>query len=445
MLGASDLKKANVSKGVCYLQFEPEHEELIDQALRYELANSHWIRRNSNWDGVVKLYNKKYRSFPVGLIERVEAIEGCIQLRYLDRLQPISVPEKSFFELPEVEPRPYQVQAVEKAVEKGMGIINIATGGGKTLIGCEVIRRLGVKAIVFVPNKTLLGQWKRKMEKFFGVEIGVIGAGQKKVREITVCTVQSAKPELVKDFNTAIFDETHRLGAGKWRRVGRMCNARYRFGLSATALLREDNANLEIVGICGDILQVVKAKTLQDQGFLVPCRIEFVDVFSEKKRFLDYQDAYRVHIVENEDRNNAVLSEVMRLAGSGRKVLVLVDRVEHGRVFERMGFEFVHGQSSLDERRKAVEDLNAGLIRVLVATKVFGEGVDIPAVDAIVVASPAASVIKVVQRVGRGLRLSLGKSELVVVDFFDHVQFFDRQARKRRLVYEAEGFEVVLR
>ena len=224
-----------------------------------------------------------------------------------------------------------------------------------------------------------------------------------------------------------------------------MCNARFRFGLSATALLREDNANLEIVGICGDILQVVKAKTLQDQGFLVPCRIEFVDVFSEKKRFLDYQDAYKVHIVENEDRNNAVMEEVMRLAGSSKKVLVLVDRVEHGRVFERMGFEFVHGQSSLDERRKAVEDLNAGVIRVLVATKVFGEGVDIPAVDAIVVASPAASVIKVVQRVGRGLRLSPDKSELVVVDFFNHVQYFDRQARKRRLVYEAEGFEVVLR
>ncbi len=431
---------ANVKNGVVYLQFQPEHEQEIINACSYEMANSFWIQKHCSWSGVVDLYSKKTKSFPLGLLERVEAIEGKkFDVKFLDLVQKISVPQNSFFD--SMEERDYQTQAVEKAVLKGIGIVNLATGGGKTLIGCEIIRRLGVRSIVFVPTKTLLLQWHRELQKLFGGEIGIVGDGQKLVRPITVCTVQSAEKELVQNFNLAIFDETHRLGARKWRKVSKMCNARYRFGLSATALLREDGANLEIVGICGEVLQDIRAKELQDKGYLVNCSVEFVFVPFCGEFFDNFTDAVELQIVQNNERHQLVLQKIRELEFEGRKVLVLLDRIEHGRILAEMGnYQFISGADSGETRMKAIQDLEEGKIRVLVTTKVFELGVDIPVVDGLVVASPAMSVIKVIQRIGRGLRKAIGKKELRVIDFVDNCKYFKRQARKRQEIYGKEGF-----
>ncbi|MHA1685229.1 MAG: DEAD/DEAH box helicase [Candidatus Heimdallarchaeaceae archaeon] len=436
------MKVANVSYGMAYLQFKPQHEELLKRTLQYELANSHWIKRHTNWDGIVRLYNEKYRSFPVGLIKRVEAIEGKITLNFLDKIVKICVPGTDIFTLHGYQPRQYQLDAINRAVEEGMGIINIATGGGKTLIGCELIRRFAVRSIVFVPTKTLLWQWHRELSKLFNVEIGVVGDGNKKVRDITVCSVQSAERDLVKNFNLAIFDETHRLGAKEWRKVSRMCNARYRFGLSATALLREDNANLEIVGICGELIQLTKAKDLQEKGYLADCTIEFVPI-KAKSYYVNYQQAYQEQIVRNTFRNEIVLRKIEELVAENRKVLVLVDRIEHGRILAtKGGYKFLSGQEKGEERMKAIKMLENGEINVLITTKIFELGVDIPIISGLVVASPAASIIKIIQRIGRGLRKAKGKKDLRVIDFFDNARYFRRQSLKRYRVYLNEGFRI---
>lgn len=435
---------AYLKDGLIYLNFKPKKEEEIERELTYQLANSFWIEKHTGWDGKVCLYNRKYRCFPFGFIDRVEEIEGKkIKVNYAGKMKYIIVPNKSVFEILNMEEREYQRRVIEKAIERERGIINIATGGGKTLIGCELIRRFGVRSIVIVPTKVLLNQWHRILSKIFGESmIGIIGEGKKDVKDITVCMIHSAKKEMVNDFNLVIFDEVHRLGAKIWSKVSRMINAKYRFGLSATALLREDGTNLEIIGICGDIIDNIKANELQEKGYLSKCRVIFHEI-SGVKFFSSYHKAYESYIVLNEERNKKIAEEAKRYIEEDRKVLILVDRITHGMILSNMiGIPFVSGKTKGEEREKKIDEFNKGSISGMIATKIFELGLDIPSIEVIIIAAPCKSIIKTIQRVGRGMRKHKRKKELVVVDFIDKAKYFYEQSMRRKKIYEGEGFDI---
>ncbi len=88
--------------------------------------------------------------------------------------------------------RYYQKEAINAWVGAGLrGTIVLPTGAGKTFLGIFAMCAVNASAIVVVPTIDLLYQWKREIEKNIGMEVGIVGGGEKEIKPITVITYDS--------------------------------------------------------------------------------------------------------------------------------------------------------------------------------------------------------------------------------------------------------------
>ena len=135
-----------------------------------------------------------------------------------------------------------------------------------------------------------------------------------------------------------------------------------------------------------------------------------------------------------------VLQEVLRLAEdhSTMRALGFCVTVEHAKFmakhFNRAGVPAVAvwGDSPRSDRNAALQDLAAGKIRVVFSVDLFNEGIDVPAVDTVMMLRPTESPTLFLQQLGRGLRRSKGKTFCTVLDFvgIHRPEFrFDRRYR----------------
>ena len=79
-----------------------------------------------------------------------------------------------------------------------------------------------------------------------------------------------------------------------------------------------------------------------------------------------------------------------------------------------------------------------GKLDVLIASKIFDQGVDIPELDALILAGSGKSSGRALQRIGRVIRKNDGKSIAIVVDFYDNAKYLRDHSEIRRKVYETE-------
>ena len=106
--------------------------------------------------------------------------------------------------------------------------------------------------------------------------------------------------------------------------------------------------------------------------------------------------------------------------------------------------QFICGEESTEVREKALVDFREGKIKVLIATSILDEGVDIPNIDVLVLAGGGKSSIATLQRVGRGLRKGGTVDRLYIVDTIDFQQHHLLKHSMQRLEdYKAEEcFEI---
>jgi len=127
--------------------------------------------------------------------------------------------------------RPYQVDAltaIEQAEARGVDrqLIQLATGGGKTIIFAELIRRRGGRAFVLAHRDELISQAVDKLLMVMpGAEIGVVKAERNEIdANIIVASVQTlSRPARLArfptEFTTVIVDECHHAAAESYRRI----------------------------------------------------------------------------------------------------------------------------------------------------------------------------------------------------------------------------------
>lgn len=241
--------------------------------------------------------------------------------------------------------------------------------------------------------------------------------------------------------------------------------AYYRFGLSGTPLDRGDKRSLLAIASLGPVIHRIKTDVLIERGVLARPEIVMAEV---KQRNDDhtFQLAYSNAIVKSERRNNYVVEAVRR---ADKPCLVFVKEVKHGHLLTKMlgraGFacEFVWGEQSLEARNRRVKNLTTGRQDVLVCSVVFQEGVDIPELRSVVIASGGKSVIAALQRIGRGMRKTQDKSTFRVYDIADRgcgcakaaralgtpgrglhtgCKWLDRHTGERERAYLKEGHQV---
>ena len=155
----------------------------------------------------------------------------------------------------------------------------------------------------------------------------------------------------------------------------------------------------------------------------------------------DWKLAYDKNILENDDRNQKIINVAKKYEAEGKSVLITVTRVKkHGRVLLEAlpSARFMSGACNSSEREKILKDFKEKKFHILIST-VVNEGVNIPAMDVIVLAGGGKSDKMTIQRVGRVLRKADGKNEAVIIDFFDKDRsILQKHSQSRLRLYKKE-------
>lgn len=399
----------------------------LDRATSYEVQNAEFTGayRKMEWDGKEHLLGVSRNGgyfFPSGLLHVVRRVLGAhgytIELQNR-KVKP--VPRIKYRWVSSKTPRDYQVTQIDE-IKKHMNapwggcVLASPMGSGKTFVACRIIYETGVPALIFVHQKELKTQWERAIEEYLG----------ENVHTVKVEMLQSAhkiRQHEKERVELLIVDECHHVPARTFWSAVVGINAYYRLGLSATPK-RTDGADLKIIAGLGPVIAPVGFADLAINGFLVTPEMRMERALPSGKKPVSrktpqaaYNEEYTREIVLNMNRNRQIVEHVKRLVADGKKVYVHVTRIKHGEILSNMtGYPFVHSASP--DRDELVEEFKNGKLKCMIST-LLGEGFDCPEIDAIVMASGGKSEVALIQRIGRALRPSKGKSRAIIVDFYD--------------------------
>ena len=353
-------------------------------------------------------------------------------------------------ELDEARKQPSASEAVLRALrDKGAGILAMGVGFGKTAVSINVACTLRVKTLVVVHKEVLLTQWRERIKSFApGARVGKIQGKEVDVddKHFVIGMLQSLSmrtyPEDVLDgFDLVIIDEVHHTGAAVFSKaLSRLC-APYSLGLSATPE-RKDNLtdviNWHLNGVC------FEAQRKQDKRTIVEkVRYEQIAYKEAAPTFWNKQLALCkiMDILCNDSiRNSLVIDKVSRLYEEGRNVLVLSDRRSHctslhGALVERGA----NAGLFLGGIKQEVLDSIAESCQVIIGTYAMAaEGLDIPKLNTLVMATPKGDVR---QTTGRILRGSGSEVSPKIVDIVDQWGPLIAQANRRDSFYRSCGFD----
>lgn len=463
-----------------YAQVRDEVKTMAPGA-RYMRQHKLWLKTKGaqGWDGKTSIMSKLNVNgsayFPTGILPYIhEQLVGkawAMPVTFNDLRYRPTVPNYSY----NVPLREYQAAAYLSAVgnHKFMddpigfhwpqGIIQIATGGGKTELAVAMCQGIPVPTMFVVHRKHLITQAINRFAEY-GITAGQIGDGvfDPNTAGVTVATVQTldrlfkeGDNEKIKQFLGAeqiFFDEAH-LAASKIA-VGNQLvgvsrqfrRAYYRWGLTATPFMKDEYSNQLLMGCTGDVLAKVSNDELIKKKYLTPPKvvmIEMPDIGPPK----GWPECYDHGIVLNMTRNNRILEELTKCP---KPAIVMCTRLAHAKSLSKMAENkgirlpaIVQGATKNKERTKVIADLQSGKIKAIIATTIFDEGVDIPNLRTIILAGGGKSKVAALQKIGRGLRKAPGKQEVLIVDFLDQTgKILKRHSAARKKIWLEEGFTV---
>jgi superfamily II DNA or RNA helicase len=402
----------------------------------------------------------KYDKFPTGwsgqFIERLK--EKDVPVTWRDcREKPSPTPlNGSACSVPPL--RDYQQAALEKCLSVGRGVVHHATGAGKTVVMAAVLKELGLNSIIIVPTINLLNQTEQELKEMVGEEnVGRIGDSSFDPALFTVSTVQSLWSRfktndhqlslLFEKCDVLIMDEAHHINiAGKdkiqntYFQIALQLNAFYKIGLTATPGKVGSLERELLEGATGRVLHHVSSSVLIERGLLARPDIQIYRI-TPTQRYSDWQLAYRENILRNAKRNHLICDLARKYSDEGKSVLITVTRVaEHGAVLNEMMPDaiFMSGSTKGEDRVDYLKDFASKKSPILIST-VVNEGVNIPALDVIILAGGGKSIKQTVQRIGRALRTSKGKALATIIDFYDKDNgMLERHSKARMRVYKSE-------
>ena len=434
-------------------------------------------RRNSSYFTPSRLYSiTPQGKFDIGLLGEI------IQFLDLNHYQ-YSIPKdlskifNSGFEQPNVEffdkktYRDYQEKSIYAALRQGRGVTVIPTAGGKTLIMAGLIKSLGkllptFKTLVLVPSIQLVEQTANDF-----LEYGLSGVSKwsgnneynpdSSIVVVGTQILMSDKTDLsvLNDFEVLLVDEVHSLKRGnRINDVLKFINTSFKFGFTGTMPSSKiDQWN--IIGKIGPITYEQKTHTLKEQSFVSDFKIVIIHIehlylpsfdSDHLRPALVYQQ--ECEFLQNSFRRNEIITNLsLRLQENS---LIMVDRIEHGQMIFNLINQmmilreinrpvyFIQGATEMEDREKirALMDERRDVI-VVAISKIFSTGINIPNLHNIIFASIGKAKIKIMQSIGRVLRLHPTKQTAVIFDIADNTKYGSRHVEERKKMYKLEKYE----
>ena len=380
--------------------------KILEHQLSYKKQGAEFMPR-PEW-GIVKLYSVKTGSFPWGLLDKVLYVLKGHDIKIIR--QKTETPDIEFN--PKL--RPYQKEAIESLIKNNGGVLSMATGAGKTFTCLEFLKQYKFPSLVLCPTKDLVTQWKKQSPEY-----------------VDVRTYQSVTKnlDLLNNYKIIVIDEVHIGSIGSIYKICMKLKEQILVGLSATCY-RVDGQTMKMVGAVGNIVYSKDLRSLIDEGYLCDAVIDTVEL----ERFNgvgNYHEIYDAYIVNNSERNDFIIDKCLN-EYSDKKIILLVDRIEHG----EMLLERLHNATFWNSKTKHREDS----VRIIIGTSLLDQGIDLPDREIIILGGGGKSSIKVLQRIGRVLRKHSDKKTAVIVEFIDRAKYLYQHHKQRMEIYEQYGF-----
>jgi len=432
-------------------------------ALSYSIPGYVFTRAYAHgWDGRKSFLHKGGR-FLTGLLPRACQYLDSIEepYRIVEDLRP-EYPEEEF--CPAFPLRSFQPDVLEQVQRYRRGIVSAPPRSGKTILAVELFRRTSLSPFLYIVwQAEVAHQAANKFRKLLpGAKVGVIADGKADLDgDILVVTFQSLasafglkvkrkdcpkgmKKERIlpllrhapvqricRDSKVVVWDEAHHTSSDIAQLLAQEFHkAAYVVGLTATPW-REDASDIGIEAVTGPILYHMSYEEAVERGIILPLD---VTVFQLPAEDLDtrggYQQVYKTALVDNDRYHRTVAHIVEYLRRRGKTVAVIVGHVPHGQQLERAipRSLFVSGKSSPGERRAGLRHIEEQDGVCLIST-LIDEAVDLPTLDAIVVADVKKSAIKAFQRL-RSMTVSEGKKRATAVFFQPDVVHLKNHAER---------------
>lgn len=435
-------------------------------------------------------YDKKFQEFLTGLLPRLERYCELNGIEVHKYNFPPENPKKTIPpSLPNINLREDQLKILNKIYEQQRGVIKSPTGTGKTVLAGALISSYpGAKVIFVVHTVSLLTQTKEAFSEWFGEEnVGIIGNSVFDPQRITILMAQTAHNilkkketahpdfeklfDVIKPADIIIVDESHHITekGGRYSDIFISCSSPIRIGFTATPYKTKKEA-LTCEGFLGPIIAELGMNEGFKKGIIVKPKVKLVSVpynfhinndpviviekdndgrLIKKERRRTFKDIYLEGIVKNKVRNRLVAKEAANQVRAGKTVLIMITDVENNQGFQikeilhdiyEIESEFVCGSTENQTREDVKRTLQAGEIKCVIATAIWREGVNIPSLGCVINACGGKSEIMTLQAIGRGLRTSEGKENIILIDFLDPYRYLSQHTVERLKIYTDNGW-----
>jgi superfamily II DNA or RNA helicase len=338
----------------------------------------------------------------------------------------------------------------------GGGCLDVDPGKGKTVMALKIMSILKVKTLVIVHKTFLMNQWLERIQQFLpGARVGRIQGQEVDVedKDIVIGMLQSLSMKdydecVFEGFGFSVFDECHHMSAEVFCRCMLKVTTRYTLGLSGT-MTRKDGLTKVFIMFLGEIVHKEKSST---QANVV---VKSIQIYIPDDEFNVLETDYRgnpkfstmitklckceprsefiLGVLENELRTNPD-QQVMILAHNKSLLSYMYDTIVERNIAgcgANVGY-YLGGMK--DTELKASESK-----KIIIATYAMAsEGLDIPTLTTLIMATPKTDVC---QSVGRILRAK--HANPLVIDFVDHHDIFKAQWMKRQAYYLKQGYRIM--
>ena len=357
----------------------------------------------------------------------------------------------------------YQEQAVEAVYWKQYGILQSAAGSGKTQMGIALIAKLRKRALWLTHTKDLLTQSKQRAEQYMDESLlGTITEGKVNLgKGITFATVQTMcnldLAQYKNYWDVIIVDECHRVAGtptavSQFSKVLNSLAARHKYGLSAT-VHRSDGLIQSTYALLGEVVHTVPTEAVADKIMQVgicpvPTGVGISRECLNTDGTLNYTKLIN-YLCSSETRTELIVQQLVE--NRWNSSLVLSDRLEHlSNIIDALPLPMqeyavmVSGKMTTKkgkaEREQAIEDMRTGKKKYLFATySLAKEGLDIPCLERLYMATPQKDYAVITQSIGRIARTASGKADPICYDFVDDIQYLVKAYKKRCTTYRKNG------
>lgn len=338
-------------------------------------------------------------------------------------------------------------------------VVVASCGTGKTVMTIALICEMGRKTAIVVHQDFLLQQWKSRIEEFApSLSVGIVQRDRVEVegRDVVIFMMHSLVMQegsryprsTFEPFGLLVFDETHHLAAKMFIRSAGLFPSQYRLGLTATPD-RPDGLGYLVTWVLGPVVCRAQRGSANTAVKVIPHAYP-AEYPVLRDRFGQVAYVRMVSALVGDTRRTDYLCRLVAAVvrdNPRRCVLVASDRIKHLTEMMRRcdsllpdGVRTGMYVGASTKKKKAAREENGKLCRVLFTTFRMGEeGLDLPRMNTLVLASPKKRVEQLVGRITRGN--GDHPLEPLVYDVYEpRVPLFASMYKKRRATYRRLHF-----